>query len=292
VHAHLSTVSPLALTAAVRAARAGTPAAVTVHSLWTNLAPLYRPIERAFGIRNLPIAWSAVSDVAADSVRPIVGAGHGVAVVPNAVAVDEWWVRPVRHSPDRVVVVTVGRLAARKRPRHLLRMLREARRQIPAEIELEAILLGDGPQRRLMRLLVGGHGLGGWVRLPGHASHAEVRQVFAQADIYVAPATLESFGIAALEARSAGLPVVARRRSGIAGFITDGVDGLLAVDDEHMTTLIAQLAQDRPMRERMRRHNLAHRPPVRWADVLAACERLYANAARLAGQEEPAEVGA
>ena len=292
VHAHVSTVSPLAMTSAVRAARAGTPAAVTVHSLWKGLGPLYWPVEKAFRIGDLPIAWSAVSGVAADHVRPIVGAGHDVAVVPNAVAVDEWHVRPVPHAPNRVVLVTVGRLAARKRPRHLLRMLRDARRRLPENIELEVVIMGDGPQRRLLQLLLRRHGLGDWVRLTGHASHDEVRAVFARADAYIAPATLESFGIAALEARSAGLPILARERSGIADFITDGVDGLLASDDEHMTSLIVRLAEDPMLRARMSLHNRSHRPPVRWTDVLAACDELYAHASRLAGRERAVEAWA
>lgn len=292
VHAHVSTVSPLAMTSAARAARAGIPAAVTVHSLWKNLAPLYRPIEWAFGIGDLPIAWSAVSRLAADHVRPIVGPQHEVAVVPNAVAVDDWQIRTEPRPADRVVLVTVGRLAARKRPRHLLRMVRDARRRLPAHIALELVVIGDGPQRRLLELLVRRHGLRDSVRLVGYASHDEIRAAFADADVYVAPATLESFGIAALEARSAGLPVLARAESGIADFIDDGIDGLLADDDDHMSSLIVRLAEDPLLRARMNRHNRAHRPPARWTDVIDACERLYAEAGRLVGRDEVVEAWA
>ena len=45
---------------------------------------------------------------------------------------------------------------------------------------------------------------------------------------HVSLATMESFGIAALEARAAGLPVVALRRGGVREFVEDGVDGLCA----------------------------------------------------------------
>ena len=294
VHAHISTVSPLSVSAAVSAARAGRPAAVTVHSLWTNLAPLYRPVDRMFRISGLPIAWSAVSDIAADTVRPIVGPDHEVTILPNGVAADEWRIERKRHDAGPVVFVTVGRLAARKRPRHLLRMLRDARAQVPASIGMQAVLVGDGSQRRLLESLIRRHGMGDWVRLVGTRTHAEVRELFADVDVYVAPATLESFGIAALEARCAGLPVVARERSGIAGFITHGVDGLLARDDRDMTAQLVRLAQDAPLRERMRSHNLEQRPPIGWDDVLEACDALYARAASLAipiaGRGAPARV--
>jgi glycosyltransferase involved in cell wall biosynthesis len=292
VHAHVSTVSPLAVTSAVRAARAGIPTVVTVHSLWKNLGWLYRPIERIFAIGDLPIVWASVSRVAAEHVRPIVGVTHPVTVVPNAVAADDWHVHGVPHAADKVVLVSVGRLAARKRPRHLLRILRDVRRRVPSHIELDAVLLGDGPQRRLLQVLLRRYGLAGWVRLPGHVSHDQLRTTFAQADVYIAPATLESFGIAALEARCAGLPIVARECSGIADFVTDGVEGCLAHDDAHMTSLIERLAEDPLLRARMSAHNRAHRPPMRWSDVLDACQRLYAEANRLAGRDEFVETGA
>ena len=48
--------------------------------------------------------------------------------------------------------------------------------------------------------------------------------------MFVAPANLESFGIAALEARCAGLPVLAKANSGIREFVSDEREGLLAAD--------------------------------------------------------------
>ena len=43
---------------------------------------------------------------------------------------------------------------------------------------------------------------------------SEVKNTMARSDVFVAPAVLESFGIAALEAHAAGLPVVGRRGTG------------------------------------------------------------------------------
>jgi glycosyltransferase involved in cell wall biosynthesis len=47
-------------------------------------------------------------------------------------------------------------------------------------------------------------GLGETVTLLGGLSREQVRSLYLQADVYVAPAYQESFGIAALEARAAG----------------------------------------------------------------------------------------
>ena len=82
------------------------------------------------------------------------------------------------------------------------------------------------------------------VELPGRMDRSGIRELYRRADVYIAPATLESFGIAALEARCAGLPVLARRRTGIADFIADGVEGLLAGNDRALAGAGAEVAAD------------------------------------------------
>ena len=52
------------------------------------------------------------------------------------------------------------------------------------------------------------------MRLAGRVDRAELTEIYRRADLFLAPAYLESFGIAALEARCAGLPVVAMRAPG------------------------------------------------------------------------------
>ncbi len=282
VHLHASAFSPLSYVSAFSLARAGMPVAVTVHSLWAYATPLFRTADVLTGWGQWPLAWSAVSDVAAEQVRRIVGAGSRVSVVPNGVDAPSWRVEALPRDPKRVVVATVGRLAPRKRPLHLLRMLRQARARIPSDIRLEALVIGDGPLRARVEHAVGRHRMGDWVRLHGEAEHAEIRSLYRDVDLYVAAATLESFGIAALEARSAGLPVVAYRDSGVGDFIRHDVDGLLAADDDEMVDGIVRLASRPAELRRLQRHNTETPPPVTWEAVLDRCDDLYAEAAELA----------
>ena len=65
-----------------------------------------------------------------------------------------------------------------------------------------------------------------------------------RAHVFVAPADLESFGIAALEARCAGLPVVAKSSGGVREFVRDGVEGLLCDTDEDMVQALVRLGSD------------------------------------------------
>lgn len=279
MHVHASTWSPLAFLTAGARARRGTPTVLTLHSLWAYAEPLFATanVLRRWG--SWPVTWSAVSSVAAQPLERIIEPGRPVAVLPNGVDPPAWRIERRPHDPERIVVISVGRLAERKRPRQLLQMLLLARAAIPDRIRLEAVLVGDGPLRERLQRAVERHGMADWVRLTGAADHAQIRSLFQDADFYVAPAHLESFGIAALEARCAGLPVVAHAHSGVADYVTDGVEGLLARDDAHMTERIVELATEPATLERLRQHNLLTPSAISWDTVLEQCTALYQQAA-------------
>jgi glycosyltransferase involved in cell wall biosynthesis len=141
-------------------------------------------------------------------------------LVPNAIDVP-YWAAAGHHDGGHpgLHVVAVGRLAARKRVMDLLRVLRAARGALPAAIGLRATVVGDGPERGRMLRYLAHHRMSGWVHLVGGLSPGGVRDVVADAEVFLAPATLESFGIASLEARAAGVPVPARAGTGIADFV-------------------------------------------------------------------------
>ena len=87
-------------------------------------------------------------------------------------------------------------------------------------------------------------------RFTGRLPLEGIREVFAASDALAQASVLESFGIAALEARTFGLPVVARAQAGTSEFIHEGVEGLLAVDDEALGSALALLARDPALGER------------------------------------------
>jgi len=180
-----------------------------------------------------------------------------------------------------VHLVSAMRLARRKRPIPLLHMASEVRERTPDTIRLRMTILGDGPNARPMRAVVRHRGMGSWVDLPGRVDRAQLLGTYSRADVYVAPAHLESFGIAAIEARAAGLPVVARGDSGVREFIRDGVEGLLTDDDEDMVTAIVRLATDPALRQRIADHNRTTRAVQDWPFVVQRADEEYARAARI-----------
>jgi glycosyltransferase involved in cell wall biosynthesis len=279
VHLHASTFSPLTFLTAATTAALDLPMVITVHSLWSYASPLFRLADIPLRWRKWPLIWSAVSSAAADPLCRMLGPDVPVAQLPNGVDAEAWRIEPMSRTPGRVAMVSVMRLARRKRPRQLIEMLRLVRDRVPDDIELELVIIGDGPLRSSLHRAIDRHGMSDWVRLMGPASHDEIREVYRHTDLYIAPATLESFGIAALEARCAGLPVIAHAKTGVRDFITHGREGLLAKGDRDMVSCIAQLATSPLTLQRIHEHNLTTAPAVSWSDVLNKCEELY-DAAR------------
>jgi glycosyltransferase involved in cell wall biosynthesis len=193
-------------------------------------------------------------------------------------------VRPAAREPNDVVALAVMRLTGRKRGLPLLRVLKAAREQLPADVRLRTMIIGDGPKRCDLERFLVRHGMTEDVVLAGRRPRADVRTALARADVFLAPAILESFGIAALEARCAGVPVVARAESGTAEFIRHGQEGLLADSDAAMAAALAALAADPAARARIAAHNRTVAPASDWDTVLERTASLY----RLAGAVTPA----
>src|SRR5262249_43009321 len=108
-----------------------------------------------------------------------------------------------------------------------------------------------------------------------------IRQLMADSDVFVLPTIRESFGLAALEARCAGLPVVAMRASGVSELIADDINGLLADSDLDLAQRLAQLIRDPSRRESIAMRNRTTRAPFAWPRILDAHLSLYAEAAAL-----------
>ena len=279
VHVHSSLFSPLALGVAASSSRAGLPTVVTAHSLVSRYEPVLRGLDALTRWTRWPVAWTAVSELAAAPLRRLVGDGTAVSVLPNATDLDRWRVSPTPRDPECVVVASVLRLAARKRPMALVRALRLARASVPGNIALHAVVVGDGPQRGRLERYCARHGMGKWVHFTGPLSHDAIRCLYRRADLFVNPGVLESFGIAALEARAAGLPVVAMRDSGVTEFVAHGRSGLLVDSDPMLAGAIATLASDANFRARIAAYNRRVTPSFDWSSALERTERAYMRAA-------------
>lgn len=219
----------------------------------------------------------------------MLGAGTDVHVLPNAVEPGDWRTGVPTYAEQRpegapLTVISVMRLTRVKRTLPLARILHDVRRAVTDRVPVRAVVVGDGPRRSAMESYLRRHDLDSWVELPGHLDRPVIRDELRRAAVFLAPAERESFGIAPLEARTVGLPVVASSRSGVGEFIAPGVNGCLGSTDEELTAQVVRLLTDEAFRTRIARHNRLVPPDHDWPSAVARADELYAEArARVVG---------
>ncbi|HET6908294.1 MAG TPA: glycosyltransferase family 4 protein, partial [Mycobacteriales bacterium] len=78
----------------------------------------------------------------------------------------------------------------------------------------------------------------------------DLRPLLQRAEIYVQPSRREAFGLAALEAMQAGLPVIASAVGGLPELVVDGATGRLVPpgDVDALATAMAVLINDPELR--------------------------------------------
>jgi len=276
LHVHAGVISPFAWGALRAAHQRGVPALITVHSIWGGLArPSFRASNALFRWSSWGFQLSAVSQLAAERIMAAVPAAGRVLVIPNGIDAAAWQVDHVTGPPGRLRLATVMRLAPRKRLMPLLRIVDRAQARLGATADIRLVIIGDGPERARAERAARGSGL---VEFAGRLDRPGILAHLAQSDAYVQPSVKESFGIAALEARAAGLPVLARSQAGTAQFIRDGIEGLLVDSDESMVDALVRMASDPSICARIRSHNASVAPEQTWEQVLGAAAEGYALA--------------
>jgi glycosyltransferase involved in cell wall biosynthesis len=281
VHVHAGVLSPFAFDGTRVAVGAGLPVAVTWHCMLDGVAGPLRTVVGATRWRSAPLALSAVSAAAARRVESVFGGP--VAVVPDGVDLDAWVpTTSARGTAGPLRLVATMRLAPRKRGPALVDVVARAARALPrGAVTLDVI--GDGPARTAMQRRAHRRRVADVVRLRGRLPRTQLRAAYADADVFLAPARLEAFGIAALEARTAGLVVVAWRGTGAEEFVTSGEDGLLVTDDAAMTAAVVRLATEPGLLDRLRTAARDRRPVHGWDLTVRAARAEYDRARSLRG---------
>lgn len=279
VHCHSSIVSPLAWRTARHAALAGLPVLVTMHSMVPPAGVVPAALRRVAQAMPRSVSWSAVSAPAAEALRPIVGSD--VLVLPNGL--DQESCRTASSGTNEIpLIVSVMRLARRKRPLELITILSQVQ-ALMGDRPWRAAIVGDGPLRSAVARAIRGAGLEDHVFLTGRLTRPQIMLLLSRADLYLSPAYLESFGIAALEARSSGLPVVAMSSGGVSDFVHNGAHGYLVRDDSAMASRTAQMLADPAALQAMGRRSLADPPDLGWASIVERSLDAY----QAAGVREP-----
>ncbi|WP_141619140.1 N-acetyl-alpha-D-glucosaminyl L-malate synthase BshA [Myxococcus sp. AB036A] len=123
------------------------------------------------------------------------------------------------HEP---VLIHVSNFRPVKRITDVVAIFTEVHRHRPCRL----VMVGDGPERSPAERMLREMGLEGRVAFLGKQDRFE--ELVAASDVFLLPSEQESFGLAALEALSCGIPVVASDLGGIPELVTHGETGFLA----------------------------------------------------------------
>jgi N-acetyl-alpha-D-glucosaminyl L-malate synthase BshA len=141
-------------------------------------------------------------------------------VIPNFV--DPLKFKPLEKDNTEKIVCHSSNFRPIKRIPDII----QAFKRISDEIASKLFLIGDGPERPKAEKMVQDLEIAEMVEFLGTVRNVEA--IIGKADLFLLPSADESFGLAALEAMSCEVPVVATNVGGLKELISHGKDGFLA----------------------------------------------------------------
>jgi N-acetyl-alpha-D-glucosaminyl L-malate synthase BshA len=155
---------------------------------------------------------------------------------------------PGPPGDDGPILFHVSNFRPIKRPLDLIEVLARVRRSLPAR----AVLVGDGPERDAVAARARELGVGDAVCLLGRRD--DFCRLIGHADGFVLPSESEGFGVAALEAMAAGVPVFGYRVGGLPEVVADGAGTLVPCGDvDALAQAVVAAVGDRGVRDLMGR---------------------------------------
>jgi glycosyltransferase involved in cell wall biosynthesis len=151
-----------------------------------------------------------------------------------------------------VRVLTVGRMIGLKGMRLLVAAIAELAAR---GLDVEATMVGDGPERAALERLARDLGADARIRFPGYVGQDDLRQLFADADVFCLPSFAEGVPVVLMEAMAMEVPVVTTRITGIPELVDDGESGLLVVPgrEDELVHALERLVRDPELRRAMGR---------------------------------------
>jgi glycosyltransferase involved in cell wall biosynthesis len=155
---------------------------------------------------------------------------------------------PGARRADHPLVISVGRLMPQKNAGALVDVLVRVRARHPG---LEAVLVGDGPERAAIEAQVAQAGAAGWLRVAGRVGDDELVDLYRRAWVLASASLKEGWGMTVTEAGACGTPAVVTRIPGHDGAVVDGVTGLLVSGPDDLAAGLDRLLGDEGLRRRL-----------------------------------------
>jgi len=213
------------------------PVITTLHGTDITLVgkdPSFEPVI-TFAINQSDVVTAVSESLKKDTYLNFPNVQREIKVIPNFICLDDYTFKTntcqkKMYAPNNErLLIHVSNFRKVKRVEDVLRVFDKVRKEIPAKL----ILVGDGPERPAIEKLCRELDTCNDIRSLGKITNPE--QVLAIADLFLLPSETESFGLAALEAMAARVPVISTNSGGIPEVNINGISGYLSnvgdVDD-------------------------------------------------------------
>jgi len=158
-----------------------------------------------------------------------------------------------------------------KRVQDVVQIFYEVNKQIPSKL----LFVGDGPERTGAEQLCRKLNVCDDVRFVGKQEQME--DILAIADLFLLTSEYESFGLAALEAMAAGVPVVSTNAGGLPEIMVQGVVGFMGNvgDVQTMSKQAIDILQDNNRLEEFKKAAAQHAHAFDIKNIVPLYEKLY-----------------
>lgn len=133
-----------------------------------------------------------------------------------------------KNKSKTFTFITVGNLVQSKRIDLIILALNRIYR---VNHNIRLIIVGEGPERNHIEMLVRENSLNDIVVLKGLLKRTEIAKYLNESHCFVLPSRVETFGVAYVEAMLTGLPVIATKCGGPESFVNETNGLLIEVDN-------------------------------------------------------------
>ncbi|WP_031427791.1 N-acetyl-alpha-D-glucosaminyl L-malate synthase BshA [Flavimarina sp. Hel_I_48] len=204
------------------------PMVTTLHGTDITLVgnhPFYKPAV-TFSINKSDVVTSVSTSLKEDTLR-LFKIKKKINVIPNFIdlsGVSSGFTdcqRELMASDNERIITHISNFREVKRIPDVIKIFNQIQEHIPSKL----IMVGEGPEREPAEALCDELGISKKVIFLGNSN--EVDKILCFSDLFLLPSKAESFGLAALEAMAAGVPVVSSNAGGLREVNKDGVSGFL-----------------------------------------------------------------
>jgi glycogen(starch) synthase len=211
----------------------------------------------------------------------------GITVIPNGIDTDRWPFARRQHRDGPAELLYFGRLEYEKGVHDAIAALPRIRRAHPGTT---LTIAGDGTQLDFLVEQARKHKVLKAVDFVGRVDRSQLLVLLHRADAAVLPSHYEPFGIVALEAAAAGIPLVTSTAGGLGEAVINGVTGI-SFPPRDVTALTAAVRAVLDDPATAQRHALVARERLTsdfsWPTVADHTAQVYLAAKRGERQPQP-----